>query len=101
MKKTSKRILIGLVVLASNGIPSTWTDASAEATASASRSCRQGGRGRPIKYEKVGSYPTADDARAHFEEWIAFYQDFFELPEDLPVRFEYRLRQLQGDLLHG
>ena len=42
-----------------------------------------------IGYEKVGSYPTPHDARAHFEEWIAFYQDFFEFPENLPVTFEY------------
>jgi hypothetical protein len=37
--------------------------------------CRQGDRGRLIRVERVGSYPTRDDARARFEEWIAFYQD--------------------------
>jgi pimeloyl-ACP methyl ester carboxylesterase len=39
-------------------------------------------------YQKVASYPTPHDARAHFEEWIAFYQDFFNFPENLPVTFE-------------
>jgi fermentation-respiration switch protein FrsA (DUF1100 family) len=36
----------------------------------------------------VGSYPTAHEARAHFEEWIAFYQDYYQFPENLPVTFE-------------
>jgi pimeloyl-ACP methyl ester carboxylesterase len=50
--------------------------------------CQQGDRGRLIGYEKVGSYPTADDARVHFEGWIAFYQDYFNFPANLPVTFE-------------
>lgn len=52
------------------------------------RPCQQGDRGRLIGYQRVGSYPTAQDARAHFDEWIAFYQDFFDFPADLPVTFE-------------
>ena len=51
--------------------------------------CRQGDRGRLIRFEQVASYPTPDDARAHFDEWIAFYQDFFHFPADLPETFEY------------
>ena len=51
--------------------------------------CRQGDRGRLIRFEQVASYPTPDDARAHFEEWIAFYQDFYHFPADLPETFEY------------
>ena len=62
--------------------------ANVDASAPSNRPCRQGDRGRLIGYEKVGSYPTADDARAHFEEWIAFYQDFYQFPENLPVTFE-------------
>ena len=27
--------------------------------------------------------------RAYFDEWIAFYQDFYEFPPDIPVRFSY------------
>jgi pimeloyl-ACP methyl ester carboxylesterase len=42
-----------------------------------------------IGYQKVASHPTPDDARAHFDEWIAFYQDFFNFPPNLPVTFEY------------
>ena len=56
--------------------------------------------GATIRVEQVGSYPTPDDARARFDEWIAFYRDFFQFPADLPETFEYRLRQLQGDVLH-
>jgi pimeloyl-ACP methyl ester carboxylesterase len=88
MKNTRKKILAALVVLVSNAIPSVSTADASEAAAANSRSCRQGDRGRLIKYEQVGSYPTADDARAHFEEWIAFYQDFFNFPANLPVTFE-------------
>jgi pimeloyl-ACP methyl ester carboxylesterase len=27
--------------------------------------------------------------RAYFDEWIAFYQDFYQFPPSLPVRFDY------------
>ncbi len=27
--------------------------------------------------------------RAYFDEWIAFYQDFYQFPPDIPVRFDY------------
>jgi fermentation-respiration switch protein FrsA (DUF1100 family) len=62
---------------------------SADAAGPANRPCQQGDRGRLIRYERVGSYPTPHDARAHFEEWIAFYQDYYQFPENLPVTFEY------------
>ena len=64
--------------------------------AAVNRSCRQGDRGRLIGYEKVGAYATPEDARAHFETWIAFYQDFFNFPEHLPVRCPAD-RQYAGD----
>jgi len=51
--------------------------------------CQQGDRGRLIRVQKVGSYPTAADARARFDEWVAFYRDFFQFPADLPETFEY------------
>jgi pimeloyl-ACP methyl ester carboxylesterase len=61
----------------------------AGATASSTRSCQQGDRGRLIGFQKVASYPTAGDARAYFEDWIAFYQDYYQFPENLPVTFAY------------
>ena len=64
------------------------TTAAADAAAEG-RSCRQGDRGRLIGYERVASYATAEHTRAHFEEWIAFYQDYYLFPENLPVTFEY------------
>ncbi len=73
-----------------SAIALAWTAAvGVEAGPPVDRSCQQGDRGRLIGYEKVGSYPTPDDARAHFEQWIAFYQDFFDFPADLPVTFNY------------
>ena len=50
-------------------------------------SCREGDRGRLLHYERVASYPTAESARAYFFEWIAFYQDFYAFPPDLPEQF--------------
>ena len=82
--------LIGTVTLVAVAIPLTSTGTAATgATAAAHRSCRQGDRGRLLDFDKVAAYPTPDDARAHFEEWIAFYQDFYNFPPDLPVTFEY------------
>jgi pimeloyl-ACP methyl ester carboxylesterase len=63
--------------------------AIAAAAASDNQFCGQGDRGRLLGYEKVSAYPTPHDARAHFDEWIAFYQDFFNFPENLPVTFHY------------
>jgi hypothetical protein len=59
------------------------------AAAVSHNSCNQGDRGRLIRYERVASYPTPLDARAHFEEWIAFYQDFYNFPANVPVTFDY------------
>ena len=63
--------------------------AIADATPPVNQFCRHGDRGRLLGYQKVASYPTPHDARAHFDEWIAFYQDFFNFPENLPVTFRY------------
>src|SRR5215204_890952 len=51
--------------------------------------CRQGDRGRLIRNERVASYPTPASVRAYFDEWLAFYQDFYQFPPDLPVAFDY------------
>jgi len=89
MNKSSTN-LMRLVVHVSSAIALAWAAAAnVETSAPVKRPCQQGDRGRLIGYEKVGSYPTPHDARAHFEEWIAFYQDFFEFPENLPVTFEF------------
>ncbi|HEU4391506.1 MAG TPA: hypothetical protein VFV34_27195 [Blastocatellia bacterium] len=68
--------------------PSKDADA-ASANASGQSSCRQGDRGRLIRYERVASHPTAASARAYFDEWIAFYQDFYQFPPNIPVEFNY------------
>src|SRR5262245_35491980 len=59
----------------------------------ASSACRppsggQGDRGQLVRYELVASHPTADSARAYFDEWLAFYQDFYQFPPDIPVTFD-------------
>jgi fermentation-respiration switch protein FrsA (DUF1100 family) len=51
--------------------------------------CRDGDRGRLLAHELVASYATPEDVRAYFDEWIAFYQDFYAFPSDIPVTFEY------------
>ncbi len=88
MKSTTNRMR--RVAQISSAVVLAWaTAASADAGRPAYGQCQQGDRGRLIRYEKVGSYPTPHDARAHFEEWIAFYQDYYQFPENLPVTFEY------------
>jgi acetyl esterase/lipase len=57
------------------------------ARVSGQSSCREGNRGRLLHYERVASYPTAESVRDYFYEWIAFYQDFYKFPPDLPERF--------------
>jgi len=52
-------------------------------------SCRRGDRGRLIRYRRVASHPTPASTRAYFDEWIAFYQDLYRFPPDIPVRFKY------------
>src|SRR5215470_11861296 len=51
--------------------------------------CRQGDRGRLIHYERVASHPTPASVRDYFDEWIAFYQDFYQFPSNIPVTFIY------------
>lgn len=38
---------------------------------------------------QVAAYPTAMSVQAYFEQWVAFYQDYYQFPADLPVTFEY------------
>jgi len=51
--------------------------------------CRDGDRGRLLRYEKVASRPTAAAVRAYFQEWVALYQDYYFFPPDLPERFTH------------
>ncbi|HSF01988.1 MAG TPA: hypothetical protein VLA62_03185, partial [Solirubrobacterales bacterium] len=62
---------------------------AAPATSESSESCRHGDRGRLLRFERVASHPTAADARAYFDSWIEFYQDFYGFPPDLPVDIEH------------
>ena len=88
IKSTTNRIT--RIVSVSSVVALAWAaTATADAAGTANRPCRQGDRGRLIHYEKVGSYPTAHDARAHFDDWIAFYQDYYQFPPNLPVTFDY------------
>jgi hypothetical protein len=74
---------IALVALTSAAAP------QAMASAGGHPACRHGDQGQLIRYEKVASYPTKASARAYFDEWIAFYQDFYRFPADIPVKFDY------------
>jgi hypothetical protein len=53
------------------------------------RSCRRGDRGRLLRFDRVASYPTGADARAYFDSWIDFYQDFYQFPSDLAVDIDH------------
>lgn len=64
-------------------------DSADAARAAGHPSCRKGDRGRLIRYERVASHPTAASVRAYFDDWIAFYQDFYLFPPDVPVTFNY------------
>lgn len=89
MHKSSKQLIKGATLVAS-GIALAWTATTGvDATSPVNRTCRQGDAGRLIGYQRVGEYPTPHEARAHFEEWIAFYQDYYNFPANLPVTFEY------------
>jgi hypothetical protein len=62
---------------------------ASQARAEPAAACRQDDRGRLTRYERVASHPTAVSVRAYFDEWIAFYQDFYQFPPDIPVTFTY------------
>jgi acetyl esterase/lipase len=64
-------------------------DARVHADPATQPRCRSGDRGRAIGYQLVASRPTPADVRAYFDEWIAFYQDFYQFPLDIPVRFTH------------
>jgi hypothetical protein len=63
--------------------------AAQPATAAPPPSCHQRESGRLIRYERVASYPTIASVRTYFDEWIDFYQDFYQFPANLPETFEY------------
>ena len=46
--------------------------------------CGHGDRGRLLDSVRVASYPTAADAQAYYDAWIAFYQGFYVFPP-LPI----------------
>ena len=60
-----------------------------EPRAGLTESCGPWDRGRLIQYEQVASYATAASVRAYFDEWIAFYQDFYGFPAALPATFSF------------
>jgi hypothetical protein len=89
-------LLLGLlgpgVAQAANGDRARAKDTGVRASASggdSSRSCRHGDRGRLVGFDRVASHPTAANARAYFDSWIEFYQEFYQFPPDLAVDIEY------------
>jgi hypothetical protein len=89
MNKSSMRLRRFGASIAS-AIALAWASVpSIDATAVVHQPCRQGDRGRLIGYQQVASYPTPHDARAHFDAWTAFDQDYYHFPENIPVTFEY------------
>jgi fermentation-respiration switch protein FrsA (DUF1100 family) len=89
----ARAIAVALAVLAFGAVsfssPMGATAARAAGSANVLQSCGPGDRGQLIQYELVASYPTAGAVRAYFDEWTAFYQDFYDFPADIPVAFDY------------
>jgi len=86
-----KRALLGVLALAfvAGTAPGLTTETLAAQSIAHTRStCRVGDRGRLLAVERVASHPTAASVQAYFDEWVAFYQDFYQFP-DLPITFSY------------
>jgi fermentation-respiration switch protein FrsA (DUF1100 family) len=86
------RAVLGLLVVAlvAGATPRIGIEtAFAQSIANARSTCRAGDRGRLMAVERVASHPTAASVRDYFDEWVAFYQDFYQFPPDIPVTFTY------------
>ena len=83
-----ERLLRRLIAIATL----TWAVSTVASSASETRQqgpCRGENRGRLLRVEHVASHPTPASVRDYFQQWIAFYQDFYQFPADIPVRFSY------------
>jgi hypothetical protein len=85
MRLVPRRLGVGAAMLLLLGL--LGQGAAQAAGGDRGRSC--GDRGRLLGFERVASYPTAADARAYFDSWVEFYQDFYQFPADLPVDIGY------------
>jgi hypothetical protein len=88
MSMGSRRVGTCLAVLLL-GLLSPGIAAAASDDGDSGRACRQGDRGRLLRFERVASHPTAADARAYFDSWVEFYQDFYRFPANLPVDIDH------------
>jgi len=73
----------------SAGFGASLSEGGSTASTGSHAPCRGDDRGRLISFRKVASYPTSASVRAYFDEWVAFYQDFYQFPADIPVKFSY------------
>jgi acetyl esterase/lipase len=73
-----------LLSLLSPGIASATSD-----DRDSGQACRRGDRGRLLGFDRVASHPTAADARAYFDSWVEFYQDFYQFPANLGVDIDH------------
>ncbi len=77
-------IAVGFVVVFVTVIA---TAAQAQTALPMTAACRADDRGRLIGYQRVASYASPADVQSYFSEWIAFYQDYYHFPADLPATF--------------
>lgn len=82
IRRLASALAVGLAL--SFGMP-----AQAQTLSSASSVCGADDRGRLLVYDLVASYATPADVQAYFNQWLAFYQDYYNFPPDIPATFSY------------
>jgi pimeloyl-ACP methyl ester carboxylesterase len=58
-------------------------------TATGVSACEPNDRGQLIRSDHVASYATPEAVHAYFDAWIAFYQDYYQFPAEIPVTIDY------------
>ena len=83
MRRVPRRVVVWLAVLLLSSL-SPGVAAAAGGGGDPGQACRQGDRGRLLRFERVASHPTAADARAYFDTWVDFYRTSTSSPRIFP-----------------
>ena len=97
-------LALALLMLGLGGVSAARTlgaDADTPGAGGGHPSCRPGDRGRLIRYERVASHPTAASRASLLRRVGRLLPGLLPVPAGHPRHVQLRLRQLQGDVLHG